>query len=331
MFADGGRLRTLVTLVATRWLAAASAAGAQSRRRVAPYDGSIPFNCELQDVGTGTDFPDPGRRPVLRRVRQDEPERHRLRARRLRRPGAGAGRGRGDQVLLLPARPLDRLGRPGPGARALALGRRLLLRPRPRASAGSACATSALGGSRRTRPRTCPPAYRPTSTRTAAAASRCCSRRTRTRPAPRRSTPRRSATRLRRPRRVRRLHRARRRAPGQARRPGAARDDAASGVRARLGPPSDARRRIDRWCLVGKGELRVAYGREARAALILTSGRGHSIHGVARGDRPAARAAAPRDRRAAAPARRRDEVLVVRRTGDRRRLDRRSAGTACAG
>jgi hypothetical protein len=30
---------------------------------VAPYDGSIPFDCVLQDAGTGTEFPDPGADP----------------------------------------------------------------------------------------------------------------------------------------------------------------------------------------------------------------------------------------------------------------------------
>ncbi len=87
-------------------------------------------------------------------------------------------------------------------------------------------------------------------------------------------------------------------------------------VLTRLGPPKRARRHIDRWCLVGKGELRVAYGRK-RARAILSSGRGHSFHGVSRGDR--LRRAL---RRLAIAERRRPrgggEVLVVRRTGDRR-------------
>jgi hypothetical protein len=52
-----------------------------------------------------------------------------------------------------------------------------------------------------------------------------------------------------------------------------------------LGPPTYARHRLDAWCLVGKGELRVAYGSNGRSAAILTSGRGQSFHGVARGDR----------------------------------------------
>jgi hypothetical protein len=53
----------------------------------------------------------------------------------------------------------------------------------------------------------------------------------------------------------------------------------------RLGPPADYAHRTDRWCLIGKGELRVLYGRQGKAKAILTSGRGQSAHGVARGDR----------------------------------------------
>jgi hypothetical protein len=53
----------------------------------------------------------------------------------------------------------------------------------------------------------------------------------------------------------------------------------------KLGPPQERRRRVDRWCLIGKGELRVAYSRKDRARVILSSGRGHSLRGVARGDR----------------------------------------------
>jgi len=52
----------------------------------------------------------------------------------------------------------------------------------------------------------------------------------------------------------------------------------------RLGPPADHAHRVDRWCLVGKGELRAAY-RDRRAIALLTSGRGQSYRGVARGDR----------------------------------------------
>ena len=57
------------------------------------------------------------------------------------------------------------------------------------------------------------------------------------------------------------------------------------GVGAKLGPPSYARKRMDAWCLVGKGELRIAYGHADRVRAILTSGRGQPFHGVARGDR----------------------------------------------
>ena len=53
----------------------------------------------------------------------------------------------------------------------------------------------------------------------------------------------------------------------------------------KLGIPHDHHPGVDRWCLVGKGGLRVAY-RDAgdRVALIWTSSRGHAARGVARGD-----------------------------------------------
>jgi hypothetical protein len=41
----------------------AAAAAQAAPQPIAPYDGSNPFNCELQDVGTGTAFPDPGADP----------------------------------------------------------------------------------------------------------------------------------------------------------------------------------------------------------------------------------------------------------------------------
>lgn len=44
-------------------LATAVPAAGQARPILAPYDGSIPFNCELQDAGTGSDFPDPDADP----------------------------------------------------------------------------------------------------------------------------------------------------------------------------------------------------------------------------------------------------------------------------
>ncbi len=56
-------------------------------------------------------------------------------------------------------------------------------------------------------------------------------------------------------------------------------------LRAKLGPPTYARKHLDSWCLVGKGELRVTYRSDDRAKAILTSGRGQSFHSVARGDR----------------------------------------------
>jgi len=58
MLASGARIVVLALALA---LLPAGGAGAQTP--FAPYDGSNPFNCELQDVGTGTDFPDPDADP----------------------------------------------------------------------------------------------------------------------------------------------------------------------------------------------------------------------------------------------------------------------------
>ena len=53
----------------------------------------------------------------------------------------------------------------------------------------------------------------------------------------------------------------------------------------KLGLPHDHARGVDRWCVIGKGRLRIAYaGSGERAAVIQTSSRGHAAHGVARGD-----------------------------------------------
>ncbi len=61
----GRALKTtlLTALVAGAVLAPASAQAQSSPEPFAPYDGSNPFKCELQDVGTGTDFPDPDADP----------------------------------------------------------------------------------------------------------------------------------------------------------------------------------------------------------------------------------------------------------------------------
>jgi hypothetical protein len=54
-----GRLRVGIVLVIA--LAAASPASAQTP--VVPWDGTNPFRCQNQNVGTGVDFPDPGADP----------------------------------------------------------------------------------------------------------------------------------------------------------------------------------------------------------------------------------------------------------------------------
>jgi hypothetical protein len=54
--------RTLLAAAAIASLALPATAAAQSPP-FAPWDGTNPFNCVVQDVGTGTDFPDPDADP----------------------------------------------------------------------------------------------------------------------------------------------------------------------------------------------------------------------------------------------------------------------------
>jgi hypothetical protein len=84
-------------------------------------------------------------------------------------------------------------------------------------------------------------------------------------------------------------------------------------VLSRLGAPREFRHRVDRWCLVGSGQLRVVYGGRERTELIRTSGRGHAARGVARGD-------------SARRALRRLELAKAFRLGDTRVFDAGSGG-----
>jgi hypothetical protein len=52
--------RMVILVVLGLALALATTASAQP---IAPYDGSNPFRCKTQNVGTGVDFPDPGADP----------------------------------------------------------------------------------------------------------------------------------------------------------------------------------------------------------------------------------------------------------------------------
>jgi hypothetical protein len=56
-------------------------------------------------------------------------------------------------------------------------------------------------------------------------------------------------------------------------------------VRELLGPPHSERNGVERWCVIGDGELRIAYrhGSSNGAALILTTVLGHEIRGVRAG------------------------------------------------
>ena len=95
----------------SRWRGVAPAAAAARPRA---YDGSNPFICTLQDVGLRHRLSrTPTPTPSACEFNKTPPERDRARGGRLPLPGARAGGGRLEQVLLLPDRPLARLGRAG--------------------------------------------------------------------------------------------------------------------------------------------------------------------------------------------------------------------------
>ena len=141
------RSSALVAALALLAPSAAAAAQPPSAGRSRPWDGSNPFNCEIQDVGTGTDFPDPGADPFC--VEFDKTQQNVTDlgiVDFLAKEPARRRRGR-RQVLLLPARPLDRLDRArarrpssGTGTAATSLTRR-------RASSAATSRTSASSAS----------------------------------------------------------------------------------------------------------------------------------------------------------------------------------------
>ena len=55
--------RRAATILALAIAVAAAVAAPASAQPIAPYGGHNPFNCQLQDVGTGTEFPDPDADP----------------------------------------------------------------------------------------------------------------------------------------------------------------------------------------------------------------------------------------------------------------------------
>ena len=123
------RARALALVVAGVALACGAAPAARVRAAHAAGTARTRSPASCSRRASSADGPAPRRRPVLRRVRQAPPERHRARRRRLPLQGAGARRRRRRQVLLLPVRPLARLGRAGRRLdEDLRVGRPLLLR-----------------------------------------------------------------------------------------------------------------------------------------------------------------------------------------------------------
>ena len=56
-------------------------------------------------------------------------------------------------------------------------------------------------------------------------------------------------------------------------------------LRKRLGRPRSSERGVDRWCVVGAANLRVAYSPKGRAEVLRTTAPGQTVHGVGAGSR----------------------------------------------
>jgi hypothetical protein len=266
-------------------LATATPAGAQAPPAVlGPYDGEIPFACELQNVGTGTDFPDPGADPLC--VEFDKTNQNvtdlglvEFTAQEPSRVAAAATkcfyfqRDHWTGSIVQGAQPevwhwdgdyfFDRA----------------------RGVGGVSVRNLRLGGSPASAAPFVPDAYRPFFDDQGGGGVEVL---TESDPDPG------CASKVDTPEERDRVYGGRGVSPGcldpggviRGRRVGPARlGRTRDRVRSKLGPPSYARQRVDAWCLVGKGELRVAYTRRGRAKAIVTSGRGHSFRAVARGDR----------------------------------------------
>ena len=302
-----GRGRLLATALAARRTARLPRAGSAQAPGPAPTrptTGDNPFNCELQQVGTGTDFPDPEADPFC--VEFDKTQQNvtdfglvDFLAKEPARVAAAVA-----EVLLLPARPLDRLDRPGRRSRRPGTGTAATSSTRRRGAGGVHVAQ--LPHRRpagRLRGPTRRPSSSPTSAPAAAAASR--RRRGRGRSALRREgrQPDRAPLRLLPPD-------PRRQDLPQAGHPGPAADPAQRRDPAPRARRTDASDHTDRWDVEGGGELRDRLARHRARP----PGRG------AADDQPRPQPRAGQPRRSRAPRARR--ALQARRRLPGRRLPR---------
>lgn len=282
-------LKTGALSLACALLGAAPAAAQFSDQLIGPYDGEIPFNCQLQDVGTGTAFPDPAADPFC--VEFDKTNQN------------VTDLGIVDFALNEPARVAIAVQKCFYFQRDHWTGT-IVQGTEPslyhwdgdyffdlaKGVGGVSVRNLTIGGVPMDATPFVPAAYRPYFDEDGGGGVRALLE---TNPDPlctaRVDTPAEAAL-------VYANHPAATGcvAPGgklQGSRVGAVRlGEKRAEVTAALGAPHASGRSADSWCLTGKGELRVAFqGRSGPATLIQSSGRGHSFEGVAHGD-PARRA-----------------------------------------
>ncbi len=279
-----GRMAKIATLAGTAALLIPATAAAQSAQVVGPYDGEVPFNCQLQNVGTGTDFPEPHADPFC--VEFDKTNQN------------VTDFGLADFTAQEPARVAAAGDKCFYFQRdhwtgSIVQGQSPELwhwdgnyfYDRARGVGGVSVRNFRIGGTPQSASPYVPPAYQSYFDENGGGGVEVllesdpdpsCGAKVDTPEERDRVYGDRAAESMCvepggavRGRRVGRVKLGSKRAA----------------VRAKLGPPTYSHHFYDAWCLVGKGELRVGYGRKGRAGDIATSGSGQALHGVSRGDK----------------------------------------------
>jgi hypothetical protein len=282
------RIRVTVALAALTALATfAPATHAQSPQPFGPWGGENPFNCQLQDVGKGTDFPDPGADPFC--VEFDKTSQN------------VTDFGIGDFLLNEPARTAAAVNKCFYYQRdhwtgSIVQGKQPELWhwdgnyyfDKAEGTGGVSVHNFRIGGKPADAYDYVPPAFKPYFYPGGGGGGRVLLE---TNPDPL------CIAKVDTPKERRRVYRANSARPHCIPPRGTIHRRRVAGIRlgmkrpaviSRLGAPRKRAHGVDRWCVVGKANLRVAYaGHAHRTALIRTTSRGHTVRRVGPGARAA--------------------------------------------
>jgi hypothetical protein len=277
-------LAKIAALTVAAVVALPAAASAQSANVVGPYDGEIPFNCELQNVGTGTDFPDPHADPLC--VEFDKTNQNvtdfGLADFTAQEPARVAAAG--DKCFYFQRDHWTGSIVQGQSPEVWHWDGNYFY-DRARGVGGVSVRNFRLGGSPQSAAPYAPPAYAPYFDENGGGGVEVLLE---SDPDPT------CAVKVDTPEERDQVY-GDRAAELQCIEPGGGIRGRKVGevklgnkrkaVRTKLGPPTYSKRSFDAWCLVGRGELRVEYGTHGRTLAIASSGSGQAFHGVSRGDK----------------------------------------------